>query len=216
MEIIAFEGLDKSGKFSGSEALKDYLISKGKKVAKGEFHNYDSPTGKLIMDWLTGKYDVSQKTIELIMAADKQAQQQWIEQLEREEYDYLILDRYVHSQYAYGQASGSDPKWLNELLTNIYQPDTVILLDIDAETSMARKGKHNDGENDRYESDKELLTKVRNYYRYVYNACEMKLGPYNEDSLLKEVHNLPMWHMVDASQSVEDMVKDILEIYKEV
>lgn len=119
------------------------------------------------MDWLTNKWDVSQHTIELIMAADKQAQQEWIQSLEDEGYDYLILDRYTRSQMAYGIVNGIDKMWLSELQNYLRKPDMELYIDIPAEVSMQRKGKHNNGENDRYESDKEMLERVRSLYLFM-------------------------------------------------
>ncbi len=203
MLIIALEGLDKSGKYSQSKVIKEYLESKGKKVATSEFHRYDTPTGDLILKWLTGEYNVSQKTIELIMAADKQAQQEWFDELEKEGYEYLILDRYIHSQYAYGLATGSDKEWLDEMLYFLREPDIVIYLDIDAETSMSRKGKHNNGENDRYESDKLLLEHVREMYK---NFAKFA------DEPEKFFPGYQSIFTIDAMKSPEDVTKDVREL----
>lgn len=162
MKIITFEGLDKSGKKSQSDMLLEYLDNLGCKVTKSEFHRYDTPTGALVMKWLRNEWDVDQETIELVMAADKQAQQKWIQALEDDGYDYLILDRYTSSQLIYAYCNGVNPMWAASLQSNMRKPDIEILLDIPAEVSMSRKGKH--GDNDRYESDKEMLTRVREQY----------------------------------------------------
>lgn len=168
MKIIAIEGLDKSGKHTQSELLKKYLISKGYKVEKSEFHRYDTPTGQLIQQWLYGKYDADQKTIELIMSADKQSQQFWFDKLERSGVDFLILDRYTTSQQVYSEANGIDPKWTKELQKFMRKPDVEIFIDISPEISMMRKGKH--GDNDRYESNLKLLKDVRDIFlsKYIY------------------------------------------------
>lgn len=164
MKIIAFEGLDKSGKHSQSTLLYDKLKAMGHRVERSEFHRYDTPTGKLIMEFLTGKWEVSQHTIELIMAADKQAQQDWIAQLEEAGIDYLILDRYTGSQTVYAAAQGVSPMWTERLLQYVREPDVELIIDIPTKESMSRKGKHNDGQNDRYESDFSLLQAVRAGY----------------------------------------------------
>ena len=117
------------------------------------------------MDWLAGRWNVDQHTIELIMAADKQAQQEWFHQLEEEGVDFLILDRYTMSQDTYSIVNGVEYRWTLELQRFMRQPDIQILIDIPAEISISRKGKHNDGENDRYESDLEMLKQVRHQYR---------------------------------------------------
>jgi len=162
MKIIAIEGLDKSGKHTTVKGLKEKLTLDGYKVEASEFHRYDTETGQLIRKWLYGEFPVDQKTIELIMAADKYAQLQFFEELKQKETDILLLDRYIGSQYVYSRAAGVDEKWIEELLRYVPIPDMEILVDVSAQTSMERKGKH--GENDRYESDYKLLSQARDLY----------------------------------------------------
>lgn len=164
MKIIAIEGLDKSGKFSQSNLLEEYLKSKGYNVARSEFHRYDTPTGNLVKKWLVGEWDVDQTTIELVMTADKQAQQKWFDELDASGVDFLILDRYTGSQQVYSEANGVDTEWTASLQKYMRPADYEIFIDIPAEVSMARKGKHNNGVNDRYESDLALLDRVRGLY----------------------------------------------------
>lgn len=186
MKIIVFEGLDKSGKFSQSERLKANLEELGYKVAKSEFHRYDTPTGQLIQKWLYGEYDVDQTTIELIMAADKYAQVPWINSLRKEGYDFLILDRYYTSQIVYGRASGGDVDWIDGLIGDLPAYHLQFFLDISPEESMRRKGKH--GENDRYESDLTLLKNVRQWYLHeVETQGDIKL--INAERSVEEIEN---------------------------
>jgi dTMP kinase len=187
MKIVALEGLDKSGKFTQCNLLEEALVKRGYRVARSEFHRYDTPTGQLIMQWLKKEWNVDQLTIEYIMAADKQAQQKWFRELNMAGYDILILDRYTLSQKVYAKANGIPESFINELQAHMIQPDYNIIIDIPAEVSMARKGKHNNGQNDRYESDLTMLKRVRQYYL---ESC----GSY----------------IVDGEQSIEDIHKQIL------
>lgn len=190
MKIIAIEGLDKSGKHTQSNMLVDFLRQMGYKVEKSEFHRYDTPTGKLIRDWLYGEYDVDQHTIELIMAADKQAQQKWFEELEEQGVDFLVLDRYTGSQMVYSKANSINSVWADNLQTFMRKPDLEIFIDITAEESMKRKGKH--GENDRYESDLKLLNNVRGLF---INRANYK---------------------VDGMRSIEEIYNDITWLVEQV
>lgn len=162
MQIVAIEGLDKSGKATQAKMLKEALEKIGLKVVQSEFHRYDTPTGKMIQDWLYKRYDVDQATIELIMAADKQAQQKWFASLEEDQVDVLILDRYVTSQRTYGHVSGSSHHWIEALIKQCRKPDIEILIELPPIESMNRKGKH--GDNDRYESDLQFLRNVQLTY----------------------------------------------------
>lgn len=192
MKIIAIEGIDKAGKATVCQLLTDRLNLIGYKAIKSEHHRYDTATGKLIMDWLTRKWDVSQKTIEMIMAADKQAQQDWFSQLDKEGYDYLILDRYTLSQAAYGVANGIQGSWIIELQRYMRKPDLDIVIDIPAEISMSRKGKHNNGQNDKYESDLEMLKRVRENYKS-----------------FSTYYSAPVKKIVDGTKSIEEIHNEI-------
>ncbi|GAA0347971.1 hypothetical protein GCM10008931_44080 [Oceanobacillus oncorhynchi subsp. oncorhynchi] len=164
MKIIAIEGLDKAGKASQAKLLFNYLTSLGYKVEKSEFHRYDTPTGELVAKWLKKEWEVDQKTIELIMTADKQAQQSWFEELQQSGADFLILDRYTGSQEVYAEANGMNLSWVKSLQRYMRPFYIEIFIDIPPDVSMSRKGKHNGGKNDRYEEDYNLLKKVRNLY----------------------------------------------------
>lgn len=169
MKIIEFEALDKAGKHTQTLLLKKFLEAKGYKVVNSEFHRYDTPTGKLIQQWLYKQYDVDTETIKLIMTADKQAQQKWFKELEEQEkVDFLILDRYYASNICYSQSEGLDIDWITTLQKHLRKPDISILLDISPEESMHRKGQH--GANDRYESNRKLLTGVRQAYLDYFEA----------------------------------------------
>lgn len=192
MKIIETEGLDKAGKYTQSKLLAEYLKSLGYKVVQSEFHRYDTPTGKLIRDYLYKQYEVNDKTIELIMTADKVAQQDWFEQLKQEGVDFLILDRYVGSQTSYALAKGLPIDFIQTLSSLVVQPNLSIFLDISPELSMARKGKH--GENDRYESDLAYLTKVRECYKEYFNWQPHKRF------ILRNLDNLTQTEVADKVQ----------------
>lgn len=204
MIIIDIEGLDKAGKKSQTDRLTERLRNMGLKVAQSEFHRYDTPTGELIRKWLRKEWDVDQATIELIMAADKQAQQRWLRSLENRGFDFLILDRYTGSQEVYGKVSGELAgydtdvtrlsTWVRNLLQYCRKPDYTILIDITAEESMSRKGKH--GDNDRYEEDVLLLSLVREEYYRAYGSDRtwMKVDGHLDPEM---VHKL-IWNMLST------------------
>lgn len=161
MIIIAFEGLDKSGKASQSELLYKALYERGIAVEKSEFHRYDTPTGQLIRKFLDGEYSPNQLAVECIMAADKYAQLDWFNEIQ-ETVDVLILDRYLTSQIVYSKSNGIDTDFVLNLLDRMPEPNFHFFLDINSQESMERKGEH--GENDRYESNVNLLNSVRDNY----------------------------------------------------
>lgn len=167
MKIIALEGLDKCGKFTQTKLLYERMKYEGFICEKSEFHRYDTPTGDLIRKFLYNEYDADKYTIELIMAADKQMQQNWFKKLKKQKTDFLILDRYTTSQIVYGLANGIKIEWIRSLQKYLTKPSLEIFIDIPVEKSMSRKGKNTT--DDKYETNKELLTKVRENYHCVFS-----------------------------------------------
>jgi dTMP kinase len=190
MDIISVEGLDKSGKKTQTQMLVDFLRAKRFKVAVSESPNYVTPTGELIRQWLAKDYDVDQRTIEFVYTANMQEQQAYFKKLEEEDYDFLVMDRYTGSQRAYAVATGSAPEWVDQMQKYMRQPDVEIIIDIDPMESMRRKGKHNNGVNDRYEENLKLLYHVRELY------------------LQQKRHKI----IVNGMQSIENIHQDIIMV----
>lgn len=159
--IIAIEGIDKSGKHTLAKGLVSYFEGRSYTAEHSEFHRYDTPTGDMISRYLKKEIELSPEAIEMVMAADKLNQLEYITNCTA---DVLILDRYLLSQYAYAEAktktglSSVEPYLLAQVLSRLPKSDISICLMLDPKISMARKGKH--GENDRYESDLALLSAV--------------------------------------------------------
>lgn len=196
MKIIAFEGLDKSGKHSMSEKVYELLKDKGYSVKKLEFPNYESYTGKLIRGWLTDTgpaADLSLEAFEILQSADKLSMQGYIENLD---HDYLIIDRYIHSQYAYAQ-DVLERHLKKEVASLMAQPDCVVYMDVSPETSQSRKGQH--GDNDKYESDLEFLSELHGYY-----ADAFKMMPPN------------MLIHIDAEQPLDEVLEQASIIVERV
>lgn len=165
MTIIVVEGLDKSGKHSISEFMQGLFVEKGKSCIHMEFPRYDTPYGSLIRGYLSGTIDMDKRVFELMQSADKLDAQRDI-LAASDMYDYIIMDRYIHTQLVYGLYNNPDKKdWLYSLIDGIKKPDYVLYLDVDPKVSMSRKGQH--GDNDKYESDIELLSGVAALYKDV-------------------------------------------------
>lgn len=165
MKIIALEGLDGSGKSTQIRLLQKFLHGKGFKAIVFKFPFYESPTGRLIKDYLEGKLDVSAETFDLLQTADKQTLQYQFNSWEEQGIDFLILDRYTLTQMVYGEANGVDLAWIKKLQEKLRKPDFEVYIDIPVSLSMERSGK-----TDRYEKDAEMLTRVReNYWKKILN-----------------------------------------------
>lgn len=163
-KVISFEGLDKSGKHSAMDFASELLEQKGYSVYKLSFPQYDTPIGQLIRQYLTNQLELTPKAFELLLAADKVNGSDKLNEL-LTQYDFILIDRYVHSQVAYGLQNATFG-YLSTLLSGVVLPDLVIYMDVDVAVSMSRQGEH--GDNDKYESNAELLKAVKNNYDTMY------------------------------------------------
>jgi dTMP kinase len=157
--LIAFEGLDQSGKQTQAEMLRDRLVDAGRLVRLLSFPAYDTSIGAEIGKALQGDRDYGPDVMQLLYVANRY---EWKPQMEREleRGTVLICDRYLASSVVYGEAQGLDPAWLLDMQRYLPPPDLTFLLDIDPGVSARRKT----ADRDRYERDLALLGRVRSSY----------------------------------------------------
>lgn len=179
-KIICLEGLDGSGKTVQTELLKKYLEQGGKKVFLIDFPQYDSFFGKEIGRMLSGKDKVSAAQVDVHSMSLWYAADRWncLKNVDVNEYDYVIFNRYTLSNAVYQCARGYESynrefvDWIFELEQGQFKlpsVDMYLFLDVDLKASKSNvkdKG-HRDyvGEQaDVYESSKDLLTCAREIY----------------------------------------------------
>ena len=157
--LIAFEGLDQSGKQTQAELLRDRLKADGYKVRLLSFPDYGTSIGEEIARALQGERDYGPEVMQLLYVANRyERKDEMLHWLEGGL--ILICDRYVASSVAYGEAHGLDAIWLADMQQYLPRPDITVLLDIAPETAARRKTT----DRDRYERDLELLARVRESY----------------------------------------------------
>jgi dTMP kinase len=157
--LIAFEGLDQSGKQTQGERLRDRVVEAGRLVRLLSFPAYDTAIGSEIGRALQGDRDYGPDVMQLLYVANRY---EWKPQIEFEigRGTVLICDRYLASSIAYGEAQGLDPVWLTDMQQHLPHPDITFLLDIDPGVSARRKT----ADRDKYERDLALLARVRASY----------------------------------------------------
>ena len=160
MKLISFEGIDASGKETQALMLTEYLIEKGYKVEFVSFPRYSTPIGNTIRDALKGDIEISPEAHHMLYEVDRVDYMQRIKWLEDGGYDFLILDRFTHSNIAFGVANNLSYNWLNILQEYVRKPDLVFLLDIPVEESVRRR----EGREDLFEEDLEFLNRARMTY----------------------------------------------------
>jgi dTMP kinase len=157
--LVAFEGLDQSGKQTQAELLRDRLAERGRSSRLLSFPDYGTVIGAEIGRVLRGERQYTPDVMQLLYVANRYERKQEIADA-RERGTIVICDRYLASSVAYGEAQGLAAAWLVSIQQYLPQPDVTILLDIPPEVSAGRK---RDGR-DRYEQDLALLARVRDSY----------------------------------------------------
>jgi dTMP kinase len=158
--IIAFEGLDQSGKQTQAELLRDRLKAGGRKARLVSFPDYGTSIGEEIARALQGEREYGADVMQLLYIANRYERKpdlrRWLDGGL-----ILVCDRYIASSVAYGEAQGLDPAWLAEAQKFLPPVALTILLDIAPETALQRKSV----DRDRYERDLAMQGRVRESYR---------------------------------------------------
>lgn len=158
--LIAFEGLDQSGKETQARHLRARIEQDGRKVHPLSFPDYGTPVGKEIAMALAGEREFGPDVMQLLYVANRCEFRPKIEMWLNAD-EVVLCDRYRASSIAYGEAHGLDPVWLNDIQRYLPPASVTILLDIAPETAAQRKSTGRD----RYERDLSLLARVRESYR---------------------------------------------------
>jgi dTMP kinase len=158
--IIAFEGLDQSGKQTQAEILRDRLKEGGRKARLVSFPDYGTSIGEELARALQGEREYGPDVMQLLYVANRYERKpdlrRWLDGGL-----ILVCDRYVSSSIAYGDAQGLDPSWLAEMQKFLPPASLTIMLDIAPDTAVQRKAV----DRDRYERDLAMQARVRDSYR---------------------------------------------------
>jgi dTMP kinase len=157
--LIAFEGLDQSGKQTQGELLRDRLKQEGHKARLVSFPDYATSIGEELARALQGEREYGPDVMQLLYIANRYERKsdllRWLEGGL-----ILVCDRYMASSIAYGEAQGLDGGWLTEIQRFLPPASLTLVLDIAPETAVKRKAI----DRDRYERDLALQTRVRQSY----------------------------------------------------
>ena len=182
--LIAFEGLDQSGKQTQAERLLAAFRAAGHGAEFLTFPEYTTVIGGEIGRALQGERDYQPDTLQLLYIANRfefrTRIQSWLAAG-----TMVICDRYLASSIAYGEAQGIDPEWLSEIQRFLPQPSLTIFLDMAPAVSLTRKK----ADRDKFERDLPLLDRVReSYHRQAKGPGWMRLeGDRDKDAVSADV-----------------------------
>src|ERR1700730_10165177 len=141
--LIAFEGLDQSGKQTQAERLKARGEAGGRTAPLPDLPAYETHIGSEIHHALHGAREYGPDVMQLLYVANRYEKKPEIETMLGAG-TIVICDRYLASSIAYGEAHGLDGAWLRQIQRYLPAPDLTILLDIAPETAAGRKTVHRD------------------------------------------------------------------------
>ena len=180
--VVAFEGIDGSGKGTQSQWLAKRIRDCGTRVSQISFPRYESTTfGKAIGEYLDGRYgrlDQVPPFLAALLYAGDRFESLNVLRGAMADSDLVVLDRYVASNTAHQGAKATGAK-REELIRRIEsveydvyglpRADLVLLLDIPVDQAcrlIAKKSprSYTDRETDLQESDIGYLEQVRQLY----------------------------------------------------
>ena len=112
--LIAFEGLDQSGKETQARHLRARLEHLGRKVRSLSFPDYATPIGQEIQKALAGERDFPPDVLQLLYIANRFEYKPRLD-LWLSAGDDVVCDRYRASSIAYGETQGLDAAWLEDV-----------------------------------------------------------------------------------------------------
>lgn len=188
-KIIVIEGIDKAGKTTQSRLLMDALRSYGIISSCLDFPDYSTPIGMEIKAFLDGKREYPDHAKLMLLSANRWEKREDIQDM-LESGTIVIMNRYYHSNLAYGISKNLELDWLQNLDKGMPIEDLCIVLDVSKGVSKSRSNNISD----LFESDDLLLERVQRNYRKL--ARRFK------------------WRVVNANASKEEVSKKIMKLVK--
>jgi dTMP kinase len=159
--IVAIEGIDAVGKNTHSLLLYRWLRRKGVDTVHMSFPDYDTPIGKEIKSFLSGRRAYPIELQHLLFAANRWEKLEDIRSCLRAG-KVVVVNRYTESNLAYGKANGLDTAWLASLENGMPKADLVVVLDASPSSLSSRRPGDS---KDVYEKSAALQDKAQKAYR---------------------------------------------------
>lgn len=204
--IISFEGPDSSGKSTQAELLKNTLIKLGLKVKLFHFPRYESPIGDLIGKAIQDKaVNINFTALQMLYAADQTDFSFQVDKLINDGY-IIILDRFDLSTTAYYIAKKKctiedGVTTIENFQKFIKTPDVTFIFDYKHSISNRRE----ENTLDKIENDTSITSIINDVYVQLYEY----LKQYSVYCSHKKVRDC---YLIDASNSIDGISKDILNI----
>ncbi|KAJ5542133.1 hypothetical protein N7535_004556 [Penicillium sp. DV-2018c] len=163
--LIVVEGLDRAGKSSQCEMLRDFISKRGDEVKYIRFPDRTTPIGKLIDSYLRGSSHQDDHSIHLLFSANRWEVAKSIEE-DIASGTTVIVDRYSYSGVVYSAAKANPTlslEWAWQPEIGLPRPDICLFLNISPEEAAKRGGFGAE----RYENET-MQSRVRELFRTIF------------------------------------------------
>ncbi|EIW78885.1 thymidylate kinase [Coniophora puteana RWD-64-598 SS2] len=195
--FIVFEGLDRSGKSTQVELLRQELIRESgsdTSTVTMKFPDRTTPIGQIIDSYLQQQTSLDDQAIHLLFSANRWEDASDI-MSHLESGVTVIVDRYAFSGVAFSLQKGFSYEWCQSPDRGLPAPDLILFLDINPEVAGSRGGYGDE----RYEQ-KKVQKSVLEAFSCVKNE------------VIKEGYK---WVDIDASQGVNQVKDAVLKAVRE-
>ncbi|KAI9370744.1 thymidylate kinase-domain-containing protein [Aspergillus egyptiacus] len=187
--LIVVEGLDRAGKSSQCEFLRNFLQESGRSVKYIRFPDRTTSIGKLIDEYLRGQSQLDDHAIHLLFSANRWEVAQSIE-TDIAGGINVVVDRYSYSGAVYSAAKANPSlslewAWTPEI--GLPQPDLCLFLSISPEEAAKRGGFGGE----RYENET-MQGRVRKLFKTIFER--------------QRVNNI---QVIDAGKTFDEVSQDI-------
>ncbi|XP_026160728.1 thymidylate kinase [Mastacembelus armatus] len=184
--LIVLEGVDRAGKTTQCKKLVQALQQSGRAAELMTFPDRTTTIGQLISAYLEKKSDLEDHTVHLLFSANRWEMVPLMKK-KLEQGTTLVVDRYAFSGAAFTSAKpGFSLDWCMKPDVGLPKPDLVLFLQL-SPTEAALRGQFGE---ERYETSA------------FQKAVQQKFEQLIKDPSVN-------WQVIDASQNVEDVHRDI-------
>ncbi len=192
--FIVLEGIDKAGKTTQAEQLKQYLINQGD-LAIISSEPTEGVIGKLIREAMQNVvFKINNKAkfdqqMAYLFAADRHYhlynEVDGVYKLIQQNHSHVIATRYYFSSLAYNSNNQEEFNFVYELNQRFPNPDVVIYLDIPVDIALSRL--ENAVYKEVYET-KEKLQQVKENYDKIFQSYDGKIVTIDGKNSIEQIH----------------------------
>ncbi|KAM4772665.1 thymidylate kinase [Rhinophrynus dorsalis] len=190
--LIVLEGADRAGKSTQARRLVEVLKERGHRAEGMRFPERTTEIGRLVGSYLEKKSNLEDHAVHLLFSANRWEQVPLIKEKLRSGVT-LVVDRYAFSGVAFTSSKENfSLHWCKQPDVGLPKPDLILFLNLSPEVAATRGGFGNE--------------------RYETNSFQMKVQKRYAELMEDKTLN---WKLIDASQPVEDILKEIRELSEE-